>query len=475
MSFTINEKLMAQLKKATVLTQAGQLQDATAMIQRALHGEQTQNKTTEPESEPATGEVLEGSFEVLEDHSTAPEKASATQETAQPDPVQSTAAQKPFAAAAGISGLKDLLRSKLSGLQGLHTGPGSASEALPEGATSFAAAAAISGLKDLLRGKLSGLQGLNSGVVSPAEALPEGATFKSGTFANQAGSRDYKLYIPSGYHGQPLPLIVMLHGCTQNPDDFAAGTGMNMLAEEQPCLVLYPAQSATANHSGCWNWFKPADQQREGGEPAIIAGMTRQIIQEYHVDKRRVYVAGLSAGGAMATTMTMTYPEIYAAVGVHSGLPHAVAQDLPSALTAMRGGNGPLAGLNKQADARSTASTAAKIPAIIFHGDQDSTVHPSNADRVVAQHLPAANSGRATKHSIAAEKRSGKVANGHSYTCTTHHAASGQPILEQWSIHGAAHAWAGGTSRGSYTDPKGPDASREMLRFFLTHSKSESL
>ena len=471
MNFPINEKLLAKLKEATLLTQAGQLQDATAMIQRALHGEQTHNESTEPE--PATGEILEGSFHVLEEQSDAPQPASAHGETAQPDPVQSITAQKPFAATPGISGLGDLLRSKLSGLQGLNTGRVSPRATLPDGATAFAAAPGVSGLGDLLRGKLSGLKGLKPGVVFPAEELPEGATFNSGTFTNQAGSRDYKLYIPSGYHGQPLPLIVMLHGCTQNPDDFAAGTGMNTLAEEQPCLVLYPAQAASANHSGCWNWFKPGDQQREGGEPAIIAGMTRQIIKEYHVDKRRVYVAGLSAGGAMATTMTMTYPEIYAAVGVHSGLPHGVAQDLPSALTAMQGGIGPLAGLNKQADARSTSSTAAKIPAIIFHGDQDTTVHPSNGDRVVAQHLPTAATGRAPKNTIEVEKRSGKVPNGHSYTCTIHRDASGQPILEQWSIHGAAHAWAGGTTRGSYTDPKGPDASREMLRFFLTHSKGE--
>lgn len=430
MTLTINEKLMASLKEATRLTRAGQLQDATAMIQRALHDEQTHNEATEPA--PAKGEIFEGSFDVIEEQPDAPQKTSARRKTAQPDPVQTAAAQKPFAAASAISGLGDLLRAKLSGLQGL-----------------------------------------NLGGVFPSETLPDGATFDSGTFANQAGSRDYKLYIPSGYHGQPLPLIVMLHGCTQNPDDFAAGTGMNMLAEEQPCLVLYPAQTASANHSKCWNWFKPGDQRREGGEPAIIAGMTRQIINEYHVDERRVYVAGLSAGGAMATTMTMTYPEIYAAVGVHSGLPHGAAQDLPSALTAMQGGTGPLAGLNKQADARSTSSTAAKIPAIIFHGDQDTTVHPSNGDRVVALHLPAAGSGRVQKNTIEAERRTGKVPNGHAYTCTIHRDASGQPILEQWSIHGAAHAWSGGTSRGSYTDPKGPDASREMLRFFLTHSKSE--
>ncbi len=408
MNLPINEKFMANLKEATRLTRAGQLQEATAMIQRALHGESNLNEGVEP----------------------APHKASARRKTAQPDQAQTITPRQPFA-----------------------THP------------------SISGMGDLLRGKLSGLHGLNTGFASSAEALPEGATFNSGTFANQSGSRDYKLYIPSGYHDQPMPLVVMLHGCTQNPDDFAAGTGMNMLAEAQPFLVLYPAQPASANHSKCWNWFKPSDQLRESGEPAIIAGMTRQIIDEYQLDERRVYVAGLSAGGAMATTLAMTYPDLYAAVGVHSGLPHGAAQDLPSALAAMQGGTAPLASLNKRADARATSSTAQKIPAIIFHGDRDTTVHPSNGDRVAAQHLPSTSSGSLPKNEIDTKSRRGKVPNGHAYTCTTHHDASGQAILEQWSIHGAAHAWAGGTSRGSYTDPKGPDASGEMLRFFLTHSK----
>lgn len=483
MNLPLNEKFMASLKQATWLTQSGQLQEATAMIQRALQGKQMP-QTTEPT--PTKGEIFEGSFYVVEEQSAAPEKASAGRKSAPPDftqphsmppndaqpdfvqtdSEQTTAPRKPFAAASGISGLSSLLHSKLSGLQRLNTGEHSPAETLADGGTAFAPG--MSSLSSLLRGKLSGLQGVNTGVDFPAELLPEGATFNSGTFANQAGSRDYKLYVPSGYHGQPLPLIVMLHGCTQNPDDFAAGTGMNLLAQEQPCLVLYPAQSGCANSSQCWNWFKPSDQHRDGGEPAIIAGMTRQIINEYHLDEGRVYVAGLSAGGAMATTMAMLYPDIYAAVGVHSGLAHGVAQDIPSALAAMQGGTSPLAGLNKQANAQPTSSTGPKIPAIIFHGDRDTTVHPSNGDRVVAQYLPV---GRVTNSKIKAERRAGKVPNGRSYTCTIHSDGTGQPVLEQWSIHGAAHAWAGGTARGSYTDPQGPDASREMLRFFLAHPK----
>lgn len=285
-------------------------------------------------------------------------------------------------------------------------------------------------------------------------------TFTTGSFSNRVGRRDYKLYIPSGYRGQALPLVVMLHGCTQNPDDFAAGTEMNRLAEEQLCCVLYPAQPMTANNSKCWNWFKAEDQQREGGEPEILAGMTRQIIDNYELDTTRVYVAGLSAGAAMATTLAMTYPDLFAAVGVHSGLPHGVAKSLPEALGTMQGGTGPLGGGNKTKG----AAWASDVPAIIFHGDRDTTVHPSNADRVAAQY--------STSRQAGATVEKGKVANGHGYTCTTYHNAKGEPHLELWQVHGAGHAWSGGSTKGSYTDPKGPDATKEMLRFFLQHRQA---
>lgn len=456
MNLPINSKLLASMKEATLLTQTGQLQQATVLIQRALQGKPMPEVTKpviEPEAtEPAAtqGEIFEGDFRVVEEQSSTEPPAAGTQQSASPEPRSKPSSASTDAStdvSTDVSTLREQWRAKLSSLTGLNAG--------------------AAGITDLLRGKLSGLQ---QPLHSVPEVLPEGATFNSGTFTNQAGSRDYKLYIPSGYQGQPLPLVVMLHGCTQNPDDFAAGTGMNLLAEQQPCLVLYPAQSGCANSSKCWNWFKPGDQRREGGEPAIIAGMTRQIMSDYHLDARRVYVAGLSAGGAMATTMAMTYPELYAAVGVHSGLPHGVAQDIPSALAAMQGGTGPLAGLNKQTKADPTLATGAKIPAIIFHGDRDTTVHPCNGERVAEQYLPA---GRVTDSKVKAQRRSGKVPNGHAYTCTIHSDGTGQPVLEQWSIHGAAHAWAGGTTRGSYTDPQGPDASREMLRFFLSHEKGE--
>lgn len=293
-----------------------------------------------------------------------------------------------------------------------------------------------------------------------ASEEPQPGAFTAGRFTNHVGTRDYKLYMPTGYQGQALPLVVMLHGCTQNPDDFAAGTEMNRLAEEQQYCVLYPAQPMSANSSKCWNWFKAEDQQREGGEPAILASMTRQIIDTHGLDKDRVYVAGLSAGGAMATTLAMTYPDLFAAVGVHSGLPHGVAKSLPDALGAMQGGTGPLGGGNQAKG----AAWASDVPAIIFHGDRDTTVHPSNADRVAAQYSSSRHAG--------ASIEKGKVANGHGYTCTTYRNAKGETHLEQWQVHGAGHAWSGGCTKGSYTDPKGPDATKEMLRFFFQHQQA---
>ena len=287
---------------------------------------------------------------------------------------------------------------------------------------------------------------------APAQPLPDGAQFISGSYTNHAGTRNYKLYIPASYHGQAMPLLVMLHGCTQNPDDFAAGTQMNQLAEEMGCFVVYPEQNGQANHSKCWNWFNAIDQQRGQGEPSIIAGIARQIIDEYPVNERQVYVAGLSAGGAMAVIVGTLYPELFAAVGVHSGLPFASAQDLPSALTAMK------RGVHRTAKAGDPAQ-----PIIVFHGDSDTTVHPVNGEQVMAQRL---HHHRGARPSV----QSGAVPDGYRYTQTTHIKPDGTPLGEHWVVHGAGHAWSGGSASGSYTDAKGPDASREMLRFFRTVS-----
>lgn len=275
---------------------------------------------------------------------------------------------------------------------------------------------------------------------------------------NHPGSRNYKLYTPSGYTGQPVPLIIMLHGCTQSPDDFAAGTRMNALAEAKTFLVAYPAQTSAANLQKCWNWFNPADQRRDGGEPSLIAGITRQIMRDRAVDPARVYVAGLSAGGAAASIMGNAYPDLYAAIGVHSGLACGAAQDMQSAFAVMqRGGDG-----------HAPSANGRTVPTIVFHGDRDTTVNARNADAVLAQALrdkATAQQGNDPR----TRSQSGSVPGGHAYTRTLHLDATGTTIAEQWLVQGGGHAWFGGSPAGSFTDPNGPDASREMLRFFLEH------
>ncbi|CAA9415620.1 Poly(3-hydroxyalkanoate) depolymerase [uncultured Rubrobacteraceae bacterium] len=304
---------------------------------------------------------------------------------------------------------------------------------------------------------------LGTAVGSAASAgVPEGARFLEGSYTNGAGTRSYKLYVPSGYTGQDVPLIVMLHGCTQNPDDFATGTRMNGLAEENTFLVAYPAQSGNANMQKCWNWFQASDQQRGRGEPSIIAGITKQVMDEYSVAGGRVYVAGMSAGGAMAAILGATYPDLYAAVGVHSGLAPGAAHDLSSAFTAMRQG-GPVV-----AQPKNTGKGIQEIvPTIIFHGDGDTTVHPRNGERLLA-HLDA---GDRDGSSPRVSTRRGGVPGGHEYTRFTYKDGEGRELVERWSVHGLGHAWSGGSYPGSYTDPKGPDASAEMVRFFGQHHR----
>jgi len=315
----------------------------------------------------------------------------------------------------------------------------------------------------LKRPNLAGSAPRLGGLAEPAQApdlAPDHGRFVAKDYTNQAGSRAYKIYIPGGYRGQPLPLIVMLHGCTQSPDDFAAGTGMNVLAEARTCFVAYPAQAASANSSKCWNWFSPEDQQRDQGEPSLIAGITREVMRDYAVDPRRVYAAGLSAGAAAATILGATYPDLYAAIGVHSGLACGAASDLPSAFAAMRRGSAVPPDRSGGVSAR--VGSRRIIPTIVFHGDKDATVHPRNGDHVIAQ-------ARVTNTDLQASVERGQVPGGLAYSRTLHTDASGQPILEQWVIHGGGHAWSGGNPAGSYTDPRGPDAAREMLRFFLEH------
>ena len=292
--------------------------------------------------------------------------------------------------------------------------------------------------------------------VSTAYIVPEGGKFIEATYSNTAGTRAYKLYIPSRYQGQAPPLIVMLHGGTQTPDDFAAGTRMNLIAEEETCLVAYPAQPSHANPAKCWNWFRSDDQRRGRGEPSLIAGITRKVMHDYSVDPQRVYVGGLSAGAAAAAVMGATYPDLYAAIGVHSGLAFGVADDLISAFAAMRQGGFECS--SEFGETSAVFQDERTVPTIVFHGDRDAIVHPRNADNVIARSMKIKNWQKKVHR--------GQVPGGHAYTRTIHTDENGRAIFEQWCIHGAGHAWSGGSPAGSYTDPRGPDAAREMLRFF---------
>ena len=406
--------MLAGMLEATRLTRAGQVLEATAAIQRTLRGL--------PAAPAADSDApIEGSFRVVDDGPAQHEAGASEPKRRAAPPHPQTRCERTTAHSADLGAM---LREHLRGFRR----PSPSAEPTPDQAP---------------------------GVV------PDGGRFIAASYTNHAGTRSYKLYIPSSYCGQPLPLVVMLHGCTQSPDDFAAGTRMNELAEEHQCFIAYPAQAQSANSAKCWNWFRAEDQRRDHGEPSIIAGITGEIIARYGVDERRVYVAGFSAGGAMAVTMAASYPDLYAAVGIHSGLAYAVADDLPSAFAAMKRGG-----------AANSRRPVRAVPTIVFHGDRDRTVHPCNGDQVMAQSAYCDHAGAGSD--LRASVQRGQAPNGHAYTRTTYHDASGQPIIEQWLIHGGRHAWSGGSPGGSYTDPKGPDASQEMMRFFCRHAQREA-
>jgi len=417
----MKETLRTGILEATRLVNAGGLREATAKIQRTLRGILSSDAPADIPSAGADAPI-EGTFRVIDAHS-----PSAGAETNVPP----AGASRPFAR------YRAPLHPQPRGDSGQRPRPTPPSDL--------------------------------------ARDVEPGGQFISRSYTNQAGTRTYKLYIPSGYQGKPLPLIVMLHGCTQSPDDFAAGTRMNRLAEEHQCLVVYPAQARAANQSNCWNWFNTADQHRDRGEPCIIAGITLEIISGYAIDTHRVYVAGLSAGGAMAAVMATTYPDLYAAIGIHSGLPYAVAHDLPSAFAAMHQG-APSPGNDRRDRTSGAGSSPRAVPTIVFHGDRDTTVHPRNGDHVIAQcmsvHAPNGSDIKAATNPPVTVQR-GQVPDGHAYTRTSYHDPSGQIMLEQWEVHGAGHAWSGGSLGGSYTDPKGPDATNEMIRFFYEHPHPE--
>lgn len=350
----------------------------------------------------------------------------------------------------------------------------------PRRATDDARAARLSAANDLVRRTLaqhglmapdgtaspdtghsvlsSGLPNFASPLGKTARAkapLPEGARFDAHTFTCAQGSRAYRVYVPASATKGATGLVVMLHGCTQDPEDFAAGTGMNALAETHGFVVLYPHQSRGENAQSCWNWFRRGDQRRDMGEPAILAGMTRKLAAEHGVGAERTFAAGLSAGAAMAVILGQTYPDVFAAVGAHSGLSYGSATDVMTAFAAMGG----------QGEAVTTAGKG--VPTIVFHGTADATVHPSNARRIVADAV--AGGPRQTVETEAKGETAGRR-----FTREISRDVDGRAFLESWTIEGLGHAWSGGQSAGSYTEMQGPNASAEMIRFFYETLSQET-
>jgi poly(hydroxyalkanoate) depolymerase family esterase len=285
----------------------------------------------------------------------------------------------------------------------------------------------------------------------PGPAPELGERFLRRTYRGVAGSLNYRLYVPVDHERRELALVVMLHGCLQDPEDFALGTRMNDLAEEFGLIVAYPHQTRRANPSGCWNWFDRRHQNRGSGEPAKLAGLAQALAKEFDVRRERIFAAGLSAGGAMAEILAATYPDVFDAVGIHSGLPYKSAGDVPSAFAAMQG--------TAAFDPAPLAASGRLVRKIIFHGLADSTVNPVNGERILDEVERGETS--PARSDLDWQIEGGGVSR------VALKDADGRPVAEQWLVESGGHAWFGGDPRGSYTQTVGLDASRVMVRFFL--------
>jgi len=320
----------------------------------------------------------------------------------------------------------------------------------------------------IARGDRAVLLALAAGVgLAAGHASPAAGQAVRGSFESAAGAWRYTLYVPNGYDpARRYPLVVLLHGCTQDAGDLARGTRIAEHVEREGVLALLPEQPERANAKKCWSWYDAAHQSRDAGEPAIIAGMTARVMREYSVDTSRVHLAGISAGAAMASLVAVAYPERYASLAMHSGLAWRPATDVMAALTAMARGVDGAAQLGAAAYS-AMGERARVIPTLVLHGGRDAVVNPLNGQQA-AQQWASTNSRALGGVALTAQATPGETG-GYSWTRTCHAAAAGPCVVEEWMVPELGHAWSGGSRDGTFTDERGPDATREMLRFFREH------
>lgn len=308
-------------------------------------------------------------------------------------------------------------------------------------------------------------------LATPAPAAADRAHpghWVSGAFAGPAGSRQYTLYVPGNYDPvRKHMLVVLLHGCTQDAADIARGTRIAEHADREGFLAVLPEQPASANAKKCWNWYDPAHQSRDAGEPSLIAGITEQVRRDYAVDEARIHLAGISAGAAMASIVAVAYPERYASIAIHSGLPWGAAHDVMTALGAMAKGI-PDADALGIAALRAMGARARAIPVLVVHGGSDAVLVPANGRQATRQW--AVTDARALGvDSLTPRGDESGVANGYHWTRSSLADARGRVMIEQLTVQELGHAWSGGSRQGTFTDERGPDAMDAVVRFFLAH------